>query len=362
MKISKKTASDLIREISSVIDYDINIMDENGTIMASTDPHRVGQFHEGAHLIITHGLSELPVYYDNEYAGCRKGVNLPIFSDGKMIGAVGITGEVSETGRYAKIIKKVTEILLNDFEMMQQKSNSEHARMKFITDWINGEIDSSEHLPDILRKYGLDPYAPLTAAVIRSADPENHSVSTFIDSRIDKSHILTGDSGDTGMLIGNFDTPESFRDYLKSLFSDKFPENKYLCIIGNSCPDYRSATESFRQARRALSIKDRRADGIFTCDELLLDIIVASVDEAYKARFSNMIFSSCNEDEIHDIIHFINIYFKNNGSINAIAGELFIHKNTVQYKISKIISRTGLDPRKMNDLLSLYLAGRWYHG
>lgn len=79
MKISKKTASDLIREISSVIDYDINIMDENGTIMASTDPHRVGQFHEGAHLIITRSLSELPVYYDNEYAGCRKGVNLPIF-------------------------------------------------------------------------------------------------------------------------------------------------------------------------------------------------------------------------------------------------------------------------------------------
>ena len=38
MKISKNTATDLIREISSVIDYDINIMDENGIIMASTDP------------------------------------------------------------------------------------------------------------------------------------------------------------------------------------------------------------------------------------------------------------------------------------------------------------------------------------
>ena len=74
-----------------------------------------------------------------------------------------------------------------------------------------------------------------------------------------------------------------------------------------------------------------------------------------------MIFRNCNDNEINDVIHFINIYYKNNGSINAIARELFIHKNTVQYKISKIINRTGLDPRITKDLISLYLAGRWYH-
>ncbi len=121
MRISKNTATDLIREISSVIDYDINIMDENGIIMASTDPLRPGQFHEGAHLVIKENLRELPVYYDDEYAGCKKGINLPLFSDDNIIGVVGITGEVSETSRYAKIIKKVTEILVKDFETIQQK-------------------------------------------------------------------------------------------------------------------------------------------------------------------------------------------------------------------------------------------------
>ena len=74
MKISKSAATDLIREISSVIDYDINIMNENGVILASTDKERVGQFHEGAHLVIKQNLKELPVYYDEEYAGCRQGI------------------------------------------------------------------------------------------------------------------------------------------------------------------------------------------------------------------------------------------------------------------------------------------------
>ena len=111
MKISKSAATDLIREISSVIDYDINIMNENGVILASTDKERVGQFHEGAHLVIKQNLKELPVYYDEEYAGCRQGINLPLFSDDNIIGVVGITGDVSETGRYARLIKKVTEDL-----------------------------------------------------------------------------------------------------------------------------------------------------------------------------------------------------------------------------------------------------------
>ena len=92
MKIGKRTARELINEVSSIIDYDINIMDERGTIMASTDPSRAGQFHEGAHLVITRSLPDLSVYYDGQFAGCRKGINLPILSDGEIIGVVGHNG------------------------------------------------------------------------------------------------------------------------------------------------------------------------------------------------------------------------------------------------------------------------------
>ena len=360
MKISKNTATDLIREISSVIDYDINIMDENGIIMASTDPLRPGQFHEGAHLVIKENLRELPVYYDDEYAGCKKGINLPLFSDDNIIGVVGITGEVSETSRYAKIIKKVTEILVKDFETIQQKDKKEHARMLFISNWINDELDDPDHLADTLRKYHLDPHSPMTAALISLSDPE-YSISEFLDSRIDKTHILTGYNNDFGMLIGNFDSAAKFRDYLEPRFNSEFPQEAYLCIIGTCYPDCKSAVESFRQARRAMSLKRNCSSGIYLYDDLLLDIIIASVDIDHKKRFTDMIFRNCNDNEINDVIHFINIYYKNNGSINAIARELFIHNNTVQYKISKIINRTGLDPRITKDLISLYLAGRWYH-
>ncbi len=92
MKVSRKQARDLIAEISAVVDIDINIMDDTGTIVASTDDERIDQFHEGAQMLIRDRRSELIVHYDNEFRGCRKGINLPLIYKDKIIGVIGLTG------------------------------------------------------------------------------------------------------------------------------------------------------------------------------------------------------------------------------------------------------------------------------
>ncbi len=41
MYLTKATAREIIKEISSVIDYDLNLIDNKGTIIASTDEDHV---------------------------------------------------------------------------------------------------------------------------------------------------------------------------------------------------------------------------------------------------------------------------------------------------------------------------------
>ena len=38
------------------------------------------------------------------------------------------------------------------------------------------------------------------------------------------------------------------------------------------------------------------------------------------------------------------------------AEDLFVHKNTVQYRLNKLRDITGLDPRNVEDFIRLYLA------
>ena len=48
MFISKTAAYAIVQEIKEITGHNINIMDENGVIFASTDPERMGQRHQGA--------------------------------------------------------------------------------------------------------------------------------------------------------------------------------------------------------------------------------------------------------------------------------------------------------------------------
>lgn len=359
MKMNRTTAEELIEEISSILNHDINIMDETGTIIASTNKSRSGQFHEGAHRLITGKLNELLVFYDGEYYGCKKGINLPIIMNDDIIGVVGITGDVNEIYPYAQIIKKVTEILMKDLARIQCHSRKERRKLIFLTAWLNGNAVNSTDIEKELKKHNIKPDRSILIALIRSAD-SSASVSAFFDSRIDDSVLLTCYGNGIGIIMGNFDSCDSFRDYIISCFNHDFPQDSFIITTGACCPDYTDAPISYRQAHKIMVLKSNSPAGIYLYDDLLLELIIDQVDKTYKKQFTEKIFGRCKHEDIPDIINFINIYYDCNGSISAIANRMFIHKNTVQYKINKIITMTGLDLRISRDLTSLYLASQWY--
>ena len=91
MYISKLTAQEIVEEIGREIGEHINLMDETGVIIASTDFKRIGNTHEGARKIIREGLPELYITRDMENEMTKMGINLPLIVDDVVVGVVGIT-------------------------------------------------------------------------------------------------------------------------------------------------------------------------------------------------------------------------------------------------------------------------------
>lgn len=114
MFIAEETARAIVSEMKSVTGRDINLMDGSGTILASTDPHRVGQRHAGAEQLLRTGQDKLVVRQDDSSAGTRRGVNLPIHMDGQTVGVIGITGPPEQVEPLGSVIKRMTEILLRE--------------------------------------------------------------------------------------------------------------------------------------------------------------------------------------------------------------------------------------------------------
>src|SRR5699024_12527431 len=91
--LSKK----IIQVIKSMIDEQIIMCDIEGIIMASTDPDRVGNCHEGSaeviknkeQLIITKELAM-------KLKGVKTRINLPLFFNNSIIVVIGITAAVDK--------------------------------------------------------------------------------------------------------------------------------------------------------------------------------------------------------------------------------------------------------------------------
>ncbi|MCM3793795.1 PucR family transcriptional regulator [Priestia megaterium] len=61
-------------------------------------------------------------------------------------------------------------------------------------------------------------------------------------------------------------------------------------------------------------------------------------------------------DKKKELIETLTVYIEENGEGSTAAKKLFIHRNTLSYRLDRIQSITGKDPRKVKDLLELYVA------
>ena len=113
MFITPEDGARIVDELKAAIGRDVNIMDRTGTIVASTDPSRVGKLHAGARQLIQARLPVLEISKSDEMAGVQEGINLPIQVNGVLEGVIGITGPADSVRIFGTIAKKMTEILLN---------------------------------------------------------------------------------------------------------------------------------------------------------------------------------------------------------------------------------------------------------
>ena len=72
MQLSRHSAQQIVEQIGKLVRQNINLMDESGHIIASTDPKRIGSFHQGAYRIISERLPELYITPEMETPSVRR--------------------------------------------------------------------------------------------------------------------------------------------------------------------------------------------------------------------------------------------------------------------------------------------------
>ena len=134
LELTRHSAQAIVNDIGGIVHQNINMMDKNGVIIASTDKSRIGHLHEGAVRGIGEKLPELYITPECATNSTRVGLNLPIIHMGECVGVIGITGGYEQVKDYGRIVKKMVEILIRENSEQDEKRLKTRVVSRFLED------------------------------------------------------------------------------------------------------------------------------------------------------------------------------------------------------------------------------------
>lgn len=126
--------------------------------------------------------------------------------------------------------------------------------------------------------------------------------------------------------------------------------------IGRYHPGLEGLSRSYEDARVALSLGNRlqQHNHVHCLSELGIAAFVGIADETVKIELAKYLLSPLDHEP--ELIATIEAFFLENCCCGLTAKRLFIHRNTLSYRLEKIASLIGLDPRKFDDAVQIRLA------
>ena len=372
MKISNASAQQIVEEIGKLVKQNINLMDHTGRIIASNDPGRIGQFHPGAHRIITERLQELYITQDMERSDplVRRGINLPIEVDGRVVGAIGITGLYDEVIRYGQIVKKMAEILIAERASMDEQRLDLRVRTRFLEEWVLGEGQSNpQTLSERGFALGIDISLPRRCVVVSPRYLRSYTdslegqeflerVEGVVCSLLPPGCIVLRNTGRQILLLSARSIQQLTQ--LCTALSEAVKKQLdvgLICGIDGAAADIHTAC---LQANRAWKLASHSTKNIVEFDAIHTELVLDQVSRDRKTEYLRRIFPGCNIHQVREFVALLEAWFAAEGSLNTAADLMFIHKNTIQYRLKRLAEVSGLDVRRPSQSTALYLAMQFF--
>ncbi len=367
-------ADKFIKKASSYTPYNINVMNEKGIIIASSDSSRVGSFHEIAYHIMSADKEMVEVVSSDHFQGGRIGINMALLHKKEKVGVVGVSGEPEEIRDAALLIKMSLETML-EYEAQNKKHYQQQSlKTRFIDGLLyQEEADSQGELTAVSEQLGYDallPRIPILISFDRQTDAyklletaRGKQLFGFQDiGAVTRNNniIIFKSLREQKELPGQYE--RAIQDFLER-FGPIVEEWHIGCsyYVGSVQERYCYYRKGFQHCVWLKEYCRKRKEGIF----FFYDYVGEYMRDMIPVIELNRIFDTlCRqlEPEMKDfIVEMVETLHRNNYNLNISSKELYIHKNTLIFRYNKIKHLFQVNPipsmadREFLSWLALYL-------
>lgn len=357
MFISSKNGQRIADELRAVISKEINIIDRDGTIIASTDKSRIGKIHSAAKKIVENNLDGLTVYADDSENGVKAGVNFPVSIDGEIQGVIGVTGRPEEIMIPGAVIKKMTELMIVNLRRQEEQTAAENARRLFFEHWLLSDNIDENDLAARAARENINLKLLRAVAAFDCADREHAGLTECVKKLTEnnRQNFCFDFRSSTVLIFAGIDRQKIISDI--ETVAEKAEERLGAALsCGISLAEGKSMRACFGEAREALRVAARDKKRAAVYDESNLSFILRSLPEGLAEKLSSKLFADCPESMRGEIKETVRLFFNFGGDVDKMADAIFVHKNTIYYRIKQVKKLTGCSLLNPEESFLLYIA------
>ncbi|MCR6109858.1 helix-turn-helix domain-containing protein [Bacillus sp. A301a_S52] len=362
--LSAEVAQNIVRRTMEILDYNINVMDEHGVIIGSGETERIGTVHEVArHIQFKKESIEITVADEHKWHGVKQGINLPVYFRGEIVGTVGITGPPNDVKGYGELVKMTAEMIIEQAFLLKQMQYDERLTREFVNQWVSGEgiLDNS-----FLEKADM---LSIDLAKTRGIILISHNGMTYENKRheLDKlekalkpllhKQDLLSLIKDTIVVVK---TAKTDRDLLNTAkgWADYFNGQPLRLTTGLIYDSYSHIAYSYEQAVKTMemSLLMKSEENVIAYKTKTVDVLFYHLLTHESIKRLPVDKPLLTHNQHADLLETLETFIKHDGSIIHTAKALFIHRNTLHYRLDKIYELTGKHPRRLVDLFYLYVS------
>ncbi|HWL22936.1 MAG TPA: sugar diacid recognition domain-containing protein [Ureibacillus sp.] len=349
--------SKIVEELKKLIDQDVVVIDHNGFIIASTEMTRINQFHEGSLLAMKNKqVTIMTEELSKRLKGVREGMVMPLIIEDTPIGVIGVTGKPSEIEKYGKLVQRITELFVEDFLARQEKERDARMFEFFLLDLLNGRIEKEILAQRVeLMKIETDVYNRIIILKVdRRFEYNEIEFLSSIQTIHPKLRITQWSFDKVIMLVPNVPREQLEKGLwtLKRKIEKRYKTKVYIGV-GNS-EEFYSLHESYAKATIALTTAITDEIEVVFEEDLTIDLLLSDIDETKIQNFIDRTIKPIIFDD--ELLLNLEMWLSSNGSLQEIANDLHIHKNTLKYRLKKIEKLLEVDLNESKIKLDLNLA------
>ena len=350
--MSSRIFQNVIIQMKDAVDRPIGVVDEQGIVVASSELAMIGSRLDDFRAFDLENAAGVPVSTENRCYCALTNEN----------GKVDYAAFVEGADAISRTVCAVAAVAFNE-----AKNNFEekHNKAAFIKNIISDNILPGDVYVRAKELHFVTDEARVVLLVRQMDNPDVSAVEVIGRQFPDKQRDFVLNINETDVVVvkslASSDSQEEIARAAHSIESALHEELGTRCVIGVStnARHLRELADRYKEAQVAIDVgRIFESDkSIIYYENLGLGRIIYQLPTTLCEMFLNEVFKKNPIETLdEDTLETINRFFENNLNVSETSRKLYLHRNTLVYRLEKIKKITGLDLREFDHAIVFKVA------